>query len=561
MPFQLQLGSLAPYLTTSQLSVRHVFVSVAALLVTLAVWEQLSLKFRVARMQKNSTSSLAIAGPSWVVPFLGSIVSMVMNPTAFWHGHFALSSVTWDSLLGQLTVIVNDASCVRKIFMSCSDRMPLALHPNAYTLLGRDNFAFINGEHHRALRRSLLPFFTTRALGMYVDLQVKAIRKHMQQWADMKATAQQPLVMRPLIYDLNTYTSMTVFLGPYLTTESRKSLTHDYQMLTEGIFGFPINLPGFALYRGAQARVRVLAALTKIADMSKAAMAMPNAEPKCMIDFWMKDVIEQDASGSDNAGDSASVTGHEPTHGHTDSHSCAKIMLDFLFASQDASTSSLTFTTHVMTQRPDVLERVRAEVKAVHQAQMQAEPDISGEPQPQVQGEGAELKQPSRLRLDADVLRSLPYTTQVVKEVLRLYPPGTIVPHRTTQPFTLEQKDGSITIPSGSLVVPSIWSSNRTGFSSPDEFDPDRWSMERGEGKKYAANYLVFGVGPHACLGVRYAMNHLVAFLTLLAYESEFTRLDTPIMHNIKYLPTIYPEDDCPIKKFTLRHTSTTHHC
>jgi cytochrome P450 family 710 subfamily A protein len=41
-----------------------------------------------------------LPGPRLVVPFIGSVVQMVLNPTKFWHrGHFDLKTKSWDTLL------------------------------------------------------------------------------------------------------------------------------------------------------------------------------------------------------------------------------------------------------------------------------------------------------------------------------------------------------------------------------------------------------------------------------------------------------------------------------
>ncbi len=66
---------------------------------------------------------------------------------------------------------------------------------------------------------------------------------------------------------------------------------------------------------------------------------------------------------------------------------------------------------------------------------------------------------------------------------------------------------------------------------------------ERQEDIKYRANFLTFGVGPHMCVGREYAINHLVAFLSILATKAEWTRRMTPESNKIAYLPTIYPAD------------------
>lgn len=492
----------------------QVAIGVATIVLIAAILEQLNF-YRKA-------SKLNAPGPKWVVPFIGGIVTMVQDAYGFWHAQFGLDKrMSWTSIVGQFTLVVTEAPLVRKIFQSCSDRMPLALHPNAYTLLGRDNIAFLNGPEHRALRARLLPLFTSRALEMYVLIQVKAIREYLDRWNKLNASATNPLPMRTMIYDLNTYTSMSVFMGPYLTPESRAQLCADYTLLTEGMYGMPINLPGFALYNGACARPRILAALEKIVDASKARMSQPGAESECLLDFWMVVTLDAIKDGKDLA--------------HTDTPACAKVLLDFIFASQDASTSSLTFSTHYLSTYPDVLAKVRAEVEII--AKQQKASGVAPDPL-------------GTIHMDVDVLRGLTYTGQVIREVLRICPPATIVPHHTVEAFQLDEKTR---IPAGTLVVPSVWNSNRTGFSNPESFDPDRFSEERAEHKTFADQFLTFGVGPHVCMGQRYAMNHLTLYVALLAHEHNFKRQQTPNMHKIKYLPTIYPEDDCPLEAFTAR--------
>lgn len=49
-------------------------------------------------------------------------------------------------------------------------------------------------------------------------------------------------------------------------------------------------------------------------------------------------------------------------------------------------------------------------------------------------------------------------------------------------------------------------------------------SPERKEDVTYASNYLVFGHGPHYCVGKEYANNHLIAFLAILSTTLDWTR-------------------------------------
>ena len=46
---------------------------------------------------------------------------------------------------------------------------------------------------------------------------------------------------------------------------------------------------------------------------------------------------------------------------------------------------------------------------------------------------------------------------------------------------------------------------------------------------KHGSNFIVFGHGPHYCVGKEYAQNYLAAFLARVATNLEWTRTRTPV--------------------------------
>ena len=73
------------------------------------------------------------------------------------------------------------------------------------------------------------------------------------------------------------------------------------------------------------------------------------------------------------------------------------------------------------------------------------------------------------------------------------------------------------------------------GFTDPWKFDPDRFSPKRQEDIIFGKNFMPFGHGPHYCVGKEYAINHLTAFLAIIA-----TRQDSPFRHKTARLhPTV----------------------
>lgn len=61
------------------------------------------------------------------------------------------------------------------------------------------------------------------------------------------------------------------------------------------------------------------------------------------------------------------------------------------------------------------------------------------------------------------------------------------------------------------MVIPSFYNSLQDPevYSNPQEFDPSRWLDPNGPAQSNPRNYLVFGSGPHKCIGVEYAMMNI----------------------------------------------------
>lgn len=474
-----------------------------AAIMALAVFEQL--KYQVGRLGKGGKQ---LPGPSYTVPFLGSIVEMVQDPHAFWERQRAYSfpGLSWNSIVTKFTVMVTDPAVIRHVFHHNSkDTLLLDLHPNAKMILGTRNIAFMHGPEHKALRKSFLALFTRKALSMYVQQQDGIIRSHISSWLDAYESDPTPCEVRDMVRDMNCATSQKVFIGPYLDDPKvAKQFTDAYMEMVAGFLTFPLKFPGTAVWRAMKGRQYILKVLEQAAIRSKESIRA-GKEPSCLLDFWTQQILTEC--------DEAAAAGVPPPK-YSHNKEMAYTVMDFLFASQDASTASLVWVLTLMAEHPEVLERVRAEQAA-------ARPDLNA-------------------TITGETLAQMPYTRQVIKEVLRYRPPAPMVPQVAMKPFKLTD---NYTAPRGAFIIPDIISACRQGYTEGERFDPDRFSPERKEDVTYAGNYLVFGHGPHYCVGKEYAINHLITFLAILSTSLDWTRFRTPDSERIKYLPTIYPYD------------------
>ncbi len=116
-------------------------------------------------------------------------------------------------------------------------------------------------------------------------------------------------------------------------------------------------------------------------------------------------------------------------------------------------------------------------------------------------------------------LDRLPWTQQVLKESLRLYPPVHSLGRVSTRALEL----GPFHLRRGSIVIVSQFLLHRRAdlFPDPDAFDPERFSPAR-EAKLDRFAYLPFGAGPRVCIGNNFAFTESVLILARLAQTVRF---------------------------------------
>ncbi|KAJ8761269.1 hypothetical protein K2173_001325 [Erythroxylum novogranatense] len=456
------------------------------------------------------------AGAVIVVPFLGNAISLIRNPAKFWKTHSLISAQTGfsvDYILGKFFVFLRSSDLSHVIFSNLRpDAFLLVVHVFGTKIFGEDNLMSLFGQDHKDVRRRMAPSFSPRALFTYTDIQQKIILRHLNKWERIcSQKPDQPICLRFLVRDLNLETSQTVFVGPYLTKEYREEFNSDYNLLNNGLMKLPIDLPGFAFRNARLALGRLEKELAECTRKSKAKMENSH-EPSCLVDFFMQEIIRETSE--------ARSTGKPAPAHSTDAH-IASFLFTFLFAAQDASSSSLLWAVALLDSHPTVLSRVREEVARIWSPE-------------------------SDTLISADQIREMKYTQAVAREVIRYRPPATLVPHIAMTDFQLTE---SYTIPKGAIVFPSVLDSCLEGFSEPDMFDPDRFSEERQEDQLFKKQFLAFGAGPHQCVGQRYALNYLVIFIAMFCTLFDFKRhrTDGDGCDELIYVPTICPKDGCTV--------------
>jgi cytochrome P450 len=163
-------------------------------------------------------------------------------------------------------------------------------------------------------------------------------------------------------------------------------------------------------------------------------------------------------------------------------------LVTLLLAGHETTASTLGWTFYMLEQHPEVQERLRAEVTGV----------LAGGP-------------PSY-----EDLHRLAYTTMVIEETMRLYPPVWILPRKAQAPDEV----GGYPVPAGAdvLICPYTLHRHPRFWPDPQRFDPQRFDPARAADRpRYA--YIPFGAGPRFCVGNNLGMLEATLVVAMLTRE------------------------------------------
>jgi len=180
----------------------------------------------------------------------------------------------------------------------------------------------------------------------------------------------------------------------------------------------------------------------------------------------------------------------EDGHGMSDKQVRDEVMTLFL-AGHETTAVGLTWAWYLLTQHPAIYARLRDEA-----------------------GRALAGRTPT-----FDDLAHMPYTLQVLKEAIRLYPPAFVIGRYAIRDVEI----GDRRLPKGTWIIISPYAIQRRPdyFPEPDRFDPDRWTPEAEKQlPRYA--YMPFGGGPRICIGNHFAMMEGQIILATLAQRASF---------------------------------------
>ncbi|KAJ3696928.1 hypothetical protein LUZ61_000633 [Rhynchospora tenuis] len=137
----------------------------------------------------------------------------------------------------------------------------------------------------------------------------------------------------------------------------------------------------------------------------------------------------------------------------------------------------------------------------------------------QAQSEIRDLLKGSTSIKNSDLVK-LYYLHLVIKETLRLHPPGSLIPRQCRETCCILGYD----IPKGATVLVNTWAIGRGPkyWKDPEQFRPERFINSNIDFKGTDFQFLPFGFGRRVCPGISFGLANVELALASLLYHFDW---------------------------------------
>ncbi len=392
-------------------------------------------------------------------------------------------------------IFFNTSENVHRIFVEHANDFDkgAAIH-NAFRPVVGNGIFTSEGDFHRRQRKLMAPSFQPRHIVSYADTMVYYGERIQEGWREAETievsqemTNLTMSIIGKVLFDADVFTE-TDELGEAMTTV----LGHTSHTLSQ-LFPAPLNWP------------------TKRNKNTRHAIAVLRGR--------IQKLIEERRAETQERNDFLSVLLHSKDEDGS-SMSDEQIIdesLTLFGAGHETTATALTWAWYLLALHPEVYKTAQEEVDNVLQG---------------------------RSPMYAD-LAHLPYSLQVFKETMRLYPPAYAMSRAPLHDVSI---DGYKVRKNRDIVFVSPYTIHRRPdyFPEPEKFDPQRFTPEN-EKKLPRYAYMPFGAGPRVCIGNHFAMMEGHLLLATLVQRVEFELVPNQ---------AIVPD---PLKTVTIRPRNGVH--
>ena len=332
-----------------------------------------------------------------------------------------------------------------------------------------DGLVASTGELWRRQRKLMSPFFTPRAVQSYAEIMLSDGVRLLDRWQGHARTGQTVEIGEEM-----TLVTASIILKAMFSTETDEAII-DMKEAVETMIDFTN-----ALQEGIRPPVwfptslnrKYLRSRDKVHTYINEVIARRHALPETQ---WPDDLLTR------------LMQSHDEETGETMAESLLRDeSITTFFAGHETTARTMSAAWYALAANPAVAARLHQELDSV-----------LGDRYPTVED-----------------LHRLPYTLQVIKEVMRLYPPA---PFYARDALADDRLNG-YQVPAKATIMLSPYYTHRHPefWEDPLQFDPDRWTPER-EAARHPYAFHPFATGQRICIGNNFSLLEAHILLALLA--------------------------------------------
>ena len=309
------------------------------------------------------------------------------------------------------------------------------------------------GELWKRQRYMMQPLFHRRVITEFAALIAAANERRLMRWEQLAARG-EPVNLTDEMSDLT------------LDIVLRSIFGRDLDRLTTQLGGNPFEVVAREQSRDLQFAYKFRSLTRLVAQL----IARRRAEPEEHFDYVAMLMAARDKESGAPMGERELIDE----------------IMTLIVAGHETTASGLNWTWYLLAQHPEAEAKLHAELDAA-----------------------PELAAPTLAQMEA-----LAFTSQVVNEALRLYPPGWLLSRRAVAADEL----GGFQVPPGTNVLLPLYLLHRHPryWKDPERFWPERFAPEH-EAERPRFAYMPFAAGPRHCIGESFALYEMLMHLYMVA--------------------------------------------
>jgi cytochrome P450 len=349
---------------------------------------------------------------------------------------------------------------------------------NAVRTLVGDGLVTAEGEVWRRQRRMMQPQFHRQHLAGLTNLMIEAIEDGMSEWDAIAASGEAFNIAKAFNKITMKVIVRTMFGSGLSSAEADEmgnqvsfALTYLLQDMVTGKLPEWMPVPGRKKYQAALAHIDKY-----IYSIIEQRRNEPNNEHADLLTMLLNLVDDE--------------TGEQMS----DKQLRDEAVTIFL-AGYETTSIAMTWAAYMMTQKPEVAQKLMEHVDTVLEGRMPKFED----------------------------LMQLGYPRMVMEEATRLYPPAFWLPRTAVEDDVI----GGYKIKAGQMVAATMLTIHRHPdfWENPDEFDPERFTPDKVKGRHPQA-WMPFGAGQRYCIGKDFALMEGALILTRLAQRYTLSNVE-----------------------------------